>query len=365
MMAKQDNSKLASKFITLCYDNFPIQREFVFAIKGRPFSMLSNNSLPVPSTSLIDFNLVNDLGLKMSDLQCAKFSFGGQRLRILGRISQTVQTITDGVISGTVHIRANVVEDLRKTFDCHSIAGKKMTEMLSREIPATVSPPASPTPSATSLAEQSPAPSKSSRRSRGSRASATTKTSVSAGAPDTSGSPRAAAGSWSPSASSTASTPSPGRLSPPPGFTSTQVRAVRQEPLVPFDKPPPGYVRNLQLKPDNNRYRSWHQGRVVELIHHSNGLHLAEVDVLRTDDDPLKDDDNVVFTEFCQYPGLNVAVNDVVLFRDHDTTPGLSYEEGRSCIRVVYNEEEVGHLQSHGVKIPECPPEKLPNGYYG
>ena len=112
-MANQDNSKLASKFITLCYDNFPIQREFVFAIKGRPFSMLSNNSLPVPSTSLIDFNLVNDLGLKMSDLQCAKFSFGGQRLRILGRISQTVQTITDGVISGTVHIWANVVEDLR------------------------------------------------------------------------------------------------------------------------------------------------------------------------------------------------------------------------------------------------------------
>ena len=152
---------MASKFVTLCYDNFPIQREFVLSMKGRPFSVLSSQSLPVPSVSLIDFNLVNDLNLKMSDLQCAKFSFGGQKLRILGRISQSVQTITDGVISGTIHIRANMVEDLRKTFDCHSIAGKKMLEMLSKENAATVSQPASPSSSTTGSAEQSLAPAKS------------------------------------------------------------------------------------------------------------------------------------------------------------------------------------------------------------
>ena len=90
--------------------------------------MLSTQKLPVPSLSLIDYNLVRDLGLKMEELQCSKFSYGGSRFRILGKISQTVQTITDGVISGTVHIRANVVEDLRKTFDCHSIAGKIHSE---------------------------------------------------------------------------------------------------------------------------------------------------------------------------------------------------------------------------------------------
>ena len=106
----------SSDYITLCYDNSPDQREFVFSMKGRPFSMLSTQKLPVPSTSLIDFNLVNDLGLKMTDLQCSKFTYGGNRFRILGKISQTVQTITDGVISGAVHIKASVVEGLREVY---------------------------------------------------------------------------------------------------------------------------------------------------------------------------------------------------------------------------------------------------------
>ena len=91
-------------FITLCYNDYPEQKEFVFSMKGRPFSMLSSQKLPVPTSSLIDFNLVSDLGLRMTDLQCSKFSYGGQKFRILGKISQTVQTITDGVVSGTVHL---------------------------------------------------------------------------------------------------------------------------------------------------------------------------------------------------------------------------------------------------------------------
>ena len=88
------------KFLTLCYDH-PDQREFVFTIKGRPFSMLSTLKLPVPSTSLIDYNLVRDLGLKMEELQCMKFSYGGSRLRILGKISQTIQTINRPLPSPT------------------------------------------------------------------------------------------------------------------------------------------------------------------------------------------------------------------------------------------------------------------------
>ena len=137
----------SEKYITMCYDNYPDQREFVFAMKGRPFSMLSSQKLPVPTTSLIDFNLVSDLGLKMTDLQCSKFSFGGQRFRILGKISQTVQTITDGVISGTVHLRASVVEGLRSVFDSHSIAGQKFTDLLSRKVSHTSSQQESPSTS--------------------------------------------------------------------------------------------------------------------------------------------------------------------------------------------------------------------------
>ena len=153
------------EFPTLCYDNYPDQREFVFAIKGRPFSMLSSQKLSVPSTSLIDYKLVRDHSLKMDDLQCSKFSYGGQKLRILGKISQTVLT------SGTIHLRASVVENLSKIFDSHSIAGEKMTEMLymSKKILAsspskgkspvrTVSSPSSPSSSPAVI--RSPAPSR-------------------------------------------------------------------------------------------------------------------------------------------------------------------------------------------------------------
>jgi len=36
-------------FITLCYNDYPEQKEFVFSMKGRPFSMLSSQKLPVPT----------------------------------------------------------------------------------------------------------------------------------------------------------------------------------------------------------------------------------------------------------------------------------------------------------------------------
>ena len=159
------------ELITLCYDNYPDQREFVFSIKGRPFSMLSTQRLPVPTSSLIDYKLVRDLGLKMDDLQCSKFTFGGQKMRILGKISQTVQTINNGITSGTIHLRASVVENLSEIFDSHSIAGKKMTEMLhkkKKKIPASspsrdkfqVRTPTSriSTPSSTPASVSSPAP---------------------------------------------------------------------------------------------------------------------------------------------------------------------------------------------------------------
>ena len=105
-------------------------KEYIFAIKGRPFAMLASQKLPVPPVSLIDFNLVRDLGLEIQDLQCSKYTFAGMKLRILGRISQTLQTIQDGAISGTAHVRANVVENLYQVFDTHSVAGQQMISSL-------------------------------------------------------------------------------------------------------------------------------------------------------------------------------------------------------------------------------------------
>ncbi len=45
----------------------------------------------MPTLSLIDYNLVKDLGIKMADLQYTKFSFAGNKLWILGKVAITVQ----------------------------------------------------------------------------------------------------------------------------------------------------------------------------------------------------------------------------------------------------------------------------------
>ena len=71
-------------------------------------------------------------------------------MRILGKISMTVQCIHDGVSSGTFHIKGNVVLDLAKNLDTECVAGTKMAAQLSGDITA---------PSTPARAAPSPAPS--------------------------------------------------------------------------------------------------------------------------------------------------------------------------------------------------------------
>ena len=70
---------------TLCNEYANEEKEFVFSVKGRPFGCLVSPYLPTPTSSIIDMNLVREIGLKMTDLQYTKFSFGGQKMRIVGK----------------------------------------------------------------------------------------------------------------------------------------------------------------------------------------------------------------------------------------------------------------------------------------
>jgi len=106
----------------------------VVACKGRPFTILTSSNLPNPAITLVDHKLVTELKLRMSDLQCSKLNYGGKKLRILGKISTSVQCIMGGTVSGNMHIKASVVENLNDHFDVHSIAGNKLSKLL-------VSPP--------------------------------------------------------------------------------------------------------------------------------------------------------------------------------------------------------------------------------
>ena len=136
---------------TMSYRYGNNDQEFVFCHHGRPFPCLVSPHLPTPTASLIDYHLVRDLGLKMTDLQCQKFSYCGFKMRILGKISITVQCIHDGVSSGTFHIKGNVVLDLAKHLDTECVAGAKMAAQLKGDV--------SPAPSTPTRAAPSPAPS--------------------------------------------------------------------------------------------------------------------------------------------------------------------------------------------------------------
>ena len=112
-------------------NKYPNQEiEHIFCSKGRPFGCLTSPHIPTPSSTLMDYNLVKDLGLKMFDLQYQKFSYCGHKLRILGKVSISVQTIHDGLASGSFHFRANVILDLNKAVDCESVAGVKLCSRL-------------------------------------------------------------------------------------------------------------------------------------------------------------------------------------------------------------------------------------------
>ena len=149
---------------TLCnrYPNKEV--EYIFSVKGRPFGCLSSPHLPTPTSTLLDYNLVRDLGLKMYDLKYQKFTFCGAKMRILGKVHLTAQTIHDGVAHGAFHMKANVVLDLNKNVDCECVAGIKTLSQLEKKsctssgAPTSSSTTSTPRRSSSSSNTSSPSP---------------------------------------------------------------------------------------------------------------------------------------------------------------------------------------------------------------
>jgi len=125
-----DSCRSQRQLFTTRYSYGSRDQEFVFCCRGRPFAALVSPNLPTPTSSLIDYDLVKSLGLKMTDLQCKKFYFAGNKMRILGRISTTVQCIQNGRTGSNFHIKGFVIVDLYKILDTHCVAGNKMQEQI-------------------------------------------------------------------------------------------------------------------------------------------------------------------------------------------------------------------------------------------
>ena len=121
------------KMMTTSYNYGNKETEYLFCVKGRPFPCLVSPHLPTPTSTLIDFDLVHKLGLKMVDLQCKKFSYAGHKMRILGKLSTNVQFIIDGTSVGQFQVKAMVVKDLEKNLDTECVASAKMAAQLRGE----------------------------------------------------------------------------------------------------------------------------------------------------------------------------------------------------------------------------------------
>eukprot|EP00092_Neocalanus_flemingeri_P016297 GFUD01017642.1.p1 GENE.GFUD01017642.1~~GFUD01017642.1.p1 ORF type:complete len:390 (+),score=74.64 GFUD01017642.1:307-1476(+) len=115
---------------TLFYDGQHGDREYVVSCKSRTFTILTSPNLPTPAFTMVDWSLVRDLHLRMTDLQCKRLTYGGRKVRILGKISTTVQCIVNGVPMGNIQLKAHVIQDLYQLFDTHSIAGEKLSGKL-------------------------------------------------------------------------------------------------------------------------------------------------------------------------------------------------------------------------------------------
>jgi len=203
----------------------------VFSCRGRPFTSMISKTIPTPTSTLIDYELVKDLQIKMTDLQCKKYSFAGFKMRILGQICTAVQCIKDGFVSGTFQLTATVVLDLAKNLDTFSVAGKKLASLLSPTTTSTASP--SPKTRAKTSAPSTPA-----------RASPSAQARTSASPPQKRATTSAHKGRPSPSNSSTPSPTTPNPVSFPASPPST-INHVSLRPL----SSPPGFPTPMFVNP--------------------------------------------------------------------------------------------------------------------
>ena len=122
------NSK--SNLFTTRYTYGNRDQEYVFTCRGRPFVALVSPNFSTPTSSLFDYDLVKSLGLKLTDIQCKKFFFAGNRFRILGRVSTTVQCVQNGRNGSNFHLKGLVIADLNRVLDTHCVAGHKLQQQL-------------------------------------------------------------------------------------------------------------------------------------------------------------------------------------------------------------------------------------------
>ena len=114
-----------------CYDeitdkqNIENGADFTFVCSKIPFAISCSTDLPHKQFNYIDLDLVTKMKIPLRNIRVSKMSLHGQSLRCVGVISQTIQCVQAGKISGTIHLYAKVIRDLSSNLDVDCLASRK------------------------------------------------------------------------------------------------------------------------------------------------------------------------------------------------------------------------------------------------
>ena len=118
--------------------------DFTFVCGKVPFAVSCSTSLPHRSSNMMDLDLVNKMKIPLKNIRVTRISIQGHDLRCVGVISQTIQCVADGKISGTIHLYAKVVRDLYAAISTDCLASRTTFSRLMGHDPPT-EPPDNPT----------------------------------------------------------------------------------------------------------------------------------------------------------------------------------------------------------------------------
>ena len=104
--------------------------EFTFVCSKIPFAVSCSTDLQHKEFNVIDLDLVNKMKIPLRKIRVSQITIQGQNLRSVGVISQTIQCVNGGKISGTIHLYARVVRDLFASLDVDSIASTRTFKRL-------------------------------------------------------------------------------------------------------------------------------------------------------------------------------------------------------------------------------------------
>ena len=118
--------------MTVITDKVPVKNgaDYTFVCSRIPFAVSCSSILPHGDHNLIDMDLVLKMKIPLQRIKVERFSINGETVRTVGVISQTIQCVRHGRISGNIHLQAKVVRNLYDMFDVDCIASAKTYERL-------------------------------------------------------------------------------------------------------------------------------------------------------------------------------------------------------------------------------------------